>query len=157
MNEFALARRLAEVLETDPELSAWIGSKYPGRPFSTYLGMDNRVPPGESACPFAILFPDGKTAGDGVAEKEHVILMRLAVANGAVTKSGSRTSYAGIEDITSFADLAVAAIARNVFSLGLDWFRFEREFDHVNYFPMFVADFRFVFVQHVSVTDNQYD
>jgi len=156
MNIYTLTAAIASVLEDNSTLTDWVDTTY-GHALKTYIGIDNRQPPGPDDCPHVILFPAGKIAGDGIEEKEYVVRVRVALVQEESTPAGLRITQDGITELDTMVGYVIDAIADGLDTIGVQWMGYESSFETVEHFPMFLCDLDFKFLEPLAVTNNVYN
>jgi hypothetical protein len=130
---------LAAGLAANTALSAWATTNY-GRVPKIYINIDERNPPGETECPYVLLFPTAARYGRGVREKT-IELQMVTCLFDATFRTYTDTDiieYKGVQNCVELLDLAVNAIAAIATGNALLQ-DVAAEFDTIEAFPFFMA------------------
>jgi hypothetical protein len=112
MDITSLVNVIAAAVASDPEIKTWCDVTY-GQTHKVYKNADRRNPPGEDDCPFVILFPTGKTAGERRSRKNHRIEVDVCIHDDSTSFSddiAGLISYAGVDRIEEFRKLVETAV-----------------------------------------------
>ncbi|MCA1990379.1 MAG: hypothetical protein LDL07_14770 [Desulfarculus sp.] len=125
----------AAILASD-DLADWCQEQF-GKPLTLFIGMDQRNPPGEDACPLIILTPEGP-ASDGEApeggQRRYPIGVRWGVVNDGVTTVGNVITYPGQAQADRMGQLIWAALEDGCEDMSLP--QAEPELEPIAYFPL---------------------
>jgi len=113
MNINTLTVDFAEAVAQDADLKTWCQINYSSDQ-AVYAAMDVRNPPGDTDCPYVILYPVRKEFGQHRREKLHEIEV-VGCLHDTTTRShagvSNLTEYTGVQNIETYRKLIEDAIA----------------------------------------------
>lgn len=126
---------LAESIASDTDVLSWSNSTY-NRDHQVMVSIDTRTPPGEDECPFVIIYPISKVAGQGISSKAHSIEVDCCIYDDTEDSwSGSNVKgFSGVKRIETFRKLIETAIVKTNIGNGI-FNQFDIEYDTIESFP----------------------
>ena len=131
----SLIDSLVNSIATDTALTAWCNSTY-NKAHTVFVSFDERVLPGESDCPFVVVYPVQKQVGQSRGVKSHHVEIDCCIFDESLRTftPGNITGYAGVQRIEQFRKLVETAVTStsltNCLFDGLDV-----EYDVISQFP----------------------
>ncbi|BBO92053.1 hypothetical protein [Desulfosarcina ovata] len=140
---------IVTAVSTDSTITSWASTTY-SQAHQVFENVDRRDPPGEEACPFVIIYPSGKSAGQSQDKKHHHVEVDVCIYDETKTVSGNVTSYAGTSRLETFRkyveNAVVGADVGNALVDDLDV-----EYDTVDSFPFMWAGMIFTIGEDVLI------
>lgn len=135
MNINALITDMAEAIAQSADVLAWANLYYK-RDHRVFVNFDMENPPGESYCPYAVIYPESKLAGQTIQQRAHVLHVVTCVYD------DSSREYPGINNIIEYEGLQRAEAFRKLVEtamagvdIGNGVIDFNIEYDPISDFP----------------------
>ncbi len=140
MNINTLIDALAVAIASDSVTTAWSTAAY-GQSHQVFLNVDRRNPPGEDECPFVIIYPLGKSAGESQARKVHTVEVDVCLhdeSSDTLANVQGVTTYAGLGNLETFRKhVENAVVGASIGRCAVD--ALEVEFNTIDSFPFMWA------------------
>jgi len=125
----------AEGIAQDPDVLEWANLTY-GQDHRVFVNFDVENPPGESYCPFVMLMPESKRAGQTIVNRSHEVHVVCCVHDSEFRDHlsiSNITEYLGVSRLEAFRKLVETALAS--VDIGNPTIDFDIEDDTISYFP----------------------
>ena len=111
MNINTLITDFAKAIARDPDILEWANLYY-GRDHTVFVNFDIANPPGESYCPFVVIFPEVKQAGQTTRQRSHSVHIVACVHDDSFRDYPGFTNiieYEGVQRAEAFRKLVETA------------------------------------------------
>ena len=149
MNINDLTEAFRDALKNNSALNSWCTSNY-SQEAMIYVNLDLSDPPGETDCPYVVLYPVGKQVGERSARKSHNYEIICGLYDTAATTTGQVVEYTGVQNIEALrklvetaltgADIAPAWVA----SIGV-------EYETIENFPFIMAAMAIEIIEEICI------
>ena len=111
MNINTILAALADDIAKNAGLKTWANTNY-SQNHKVFINIDRRNPPGESDCPYVVLYPISKNVGSGEGVKRHgfEIICCINDDSSRTHAEANVTEYAGVQDIETFRKMVETII-----------------------------------------------
>lgn len=108
---------MRDAVATSATIKAWTQANY-SADHTVFVGIDPRKPPGESDCPYVVILPEHKKAGESADVIQHQFYLCCGICD-ENTRTGLATNiteYTGVQNIETFRGLVLTALNAAAFS-----------------------------------------
>ncbi|MEE4112712.1 MAG: hypothetical protein V2I40_07850 [Desulfobacteraceae bacterium] len=154
MNINTLITDMAEAIAQDPDILEWANLYY-GRDHYVFVNFDIENPPGESYCPYVVIFPEAKRIGQGIRQRSHTLHVVACVHDDSSRDYPGFTNiieYEGLQRSEAFRKLVETAMAGVDIGNGL--MDFEIDYDSISDFPFFWCFMSAIITEPVTMGSN---
>ncbi len=137
MNINTLTTALRTAIDGSAALATWCSSNY-GQDISIYVNLDLTDPPGESNCPYVVIYPVGKQVGEMVTPKRHNYEIICCIYDATSTTTDNVVEFTGVANIESLRKLIETALVGA--EMGCAWIsEINVEYETMENFPFIMA------------------
>ena len=154
MNINTLITDMAEAIAQDPDLLEWANLHY-SRDHYVFVNFDIENPPGDSYCPYVVIYPETKRIGQGIRERIHTLHVVSCVHDDSYRDYPNFTNiveYQGLQRAEACRKLVETAMA--AVDIGNGLIDFEIEYDSITDFPYIWCFMAAIITEPVTMGSN---
>ena len=151
MNINTLTDNIAEAVAGDSGISSWSNTNY-STDHTVFINVDGDDLPGSDYCPYVIVVPDRKAAGQRTSQREHTVDVICCISDDSTRAHAGYTNivdYQGSYNLEAFRKLVETAIVG--VDVGNGTVDFELEFDTISVFPLMWCFMRVLVLEPVTM------